>query len=209
MRTERPTDESTSRLILGFAAGRAEAIGPLVRRCYARVVRLAAARLRSRQGRSFYDAEDAANSALARICRAAEQGRLGQLEGRDEFWRLVQSVITRRVIAMHQRERSLKRGGPGTVRSPGADDRVTGGYLRAAIPVEAIASPEAATDAIAIARIELARLLDLLGDPLLRQIALLRLEGYTNLEIVAEVARPLSTVERKLRVIREIWGRLG
>jgi DNA-directed RNA polymerase specialized sigma24 family protein len=51
----------------------------------------------------------------------------------------------------------------------------------------------------------LARLLDGLGSDELRQVALLRLEGYSNAEIAARVGRHEGTVERKLRTIRDIW----
>ena len=49
-----------------------------------------------------------------------------------------------------------------------------------------------------------ARLLDRL-EPELRQIAQLRLDGYTNAEIAAQLGCALRTVERRLELIRRIW----
>jgi DNA-directed RNA polymerase specialized sigma24 family protein len=34
----------------------------------------------------------------------------------------------------------------------------------------------------------------------------MKLEGYSNDEIARAISRSLPTVERRLRVIREIWG---
>ena len=43
----------------------------------------------------------------------------------------------------------------------------------------------------------------------LRQVAALRLEGYTDREIAARLDCGLSTIERRLRTIRTVWTRRG
>jgi DNA-directed RNA polymerase specialized sigma24 family protein len=48
-------------------------------------------------------------------------------------------------------------------------------------------------------------LLDALGDDTLRQIALWKLEGYTNEEVADQLGCSLAGIGRKLRLIREIW----
>jgi DNA-directed RNA polymerase specialized sigma24 family protein len=52
---------------------------------------------------------------------------------------------------------------------------------------------------------ECGRLLDLLGEPELRQVALWKVEGYTNEEIAARMDCVPRTVERKVRRIRLLW----
>ena len=47
-------------------------------------------------------------------------------------------------------------------------------------------------------------MLDCLGDDLLRQIAIAKLEGYTNTEIAERQGTSLRSVERQLRLIRRI-----
>lgn len=42
------------------------------------------------------------------------------------------------------------------------------------------------------------------ADPVLRQVAVWKLEGYANGEIAAKMDRSVPTVERKLRRIRQI-----
>jgi DNA-directed RNA polymerase specialized sigma24 family protein len=59
-------------------------------------------------------------------------------------------------------------------------------------------------EAVALAEI-CTRLLERLGKEDLRQVALLRLEGYSNAEIAHRLGRHEGTVERKLQMIREIW----
>ena len=50
------------------------------------------------------------------------------------------------------------------------------------------------------------RLLGALEDPKLRQVALWKLESYTNDEIAEKLQLTTRSVERKLQRIREIWS---
>ena len=45
-----------------------------------------------------------------------------------------------------------------------------------------------------------------LGDDTLESVANLRLEGYANSEIATKLGVSVSSIERKLRLIRQIWG---
>jgi len=49
------------------------------------------------------------------------------------------------------------------------------------------------------------RLLDALGDPKLRTIALRKLEGFTSAEIATELGISARSIDRKLELIREMW----
>jgi DNA-directed RNA polymerase specialized sigma24 family protein len=50
------------------------------------------------------------------------------------------------------------------------------------------------------------RLLERLDNEQLRAIALYKLEGHTNDEIAGKLGCERVTVQRKLRLIRQIWG---
>jgi DNA-directed RNA polymerase specialized sigma24 family protein len=52
---------------------------------------------------------------------------------------------------------------------------------------------------------ECQRLLDALNDADLRQVALLKLEGYSLEEIAAQLGRVPRTIRRWLRLIRQTW----
>ena len=53
---------------------------------------------------------------------------------------------------------------------------------------------------------EFERLLKVLDNDQLRRIAVWKLEGHTNAEIGELTGRSVPSVERKLRLIREIWS---
>ena len=52
---------------------------------------------------------------------------------------------------------------------------------------------------------ECQRLLDALDDDSLRQVALSRMEGYTNDEIAAQLGCARRTIARRLELIRKTW----
>ena len=67
------------------------------------------------------------------------------------------------------------------------------------LPSEELDPAEAAAIAESVER-----LLAILNGEL-RTIAVAKLEGYTNAEIGEQIGRTEVTVERKLRLIRELW----
>jgi hypothetical protein len=74
--------------------GDLEAAQPLWDRYFARLVRLAQVRLRTKPWpKAVEDEEDAALRAFDSFCRAATQGRFPRLDDRDDLWRLL-VVIT-------------------------------------------------------------------------------------------------------------------
>ena len=52
---------------------------------------------------------------------------------------------------------------------------------------------------------ECRRLLEMLGDPRLREMAVAKLEGCSNQEIAERMDCALRTVERRLKLIRDTW----
>jgi hypothetical protein len=54
-------------------------------------------------------------------------------------------------------------------------------------------------------RLGLHRLLDKPGEGKLRDMAVWKMEGHTNEEIAGRLGCALATVERRLRVIRQLW----
>ena len=71
-------------------------------------------------------------------------------------------------------------------------------------PLELVNREPTPDEAFEVAE-ECERLLNQLKDPILRQLALWKLEGYTNEEIAKILGCVPRTVERKLRAIRDIW----
>ena len=75
----------------------------------------------------------------------------------------------------------------------------------AANAFDRLAGPEPTPEFVAQVTEECRRLLEVLGDPNLRQIALWKLEGYNNREIARRQGCVTTTVERRLRLIRSLW----
>ena len=97
---------SVTHWIGALRGGELDAAQPLWERYFARLVRLAQARLRTnRRPRAAEDEEDAALSAFDSFCRAATQGRFPRLDDRDDLWRL---LVANRLSA---------RAAPGTERT--------------------------------------------------------------------------------------------
>jgi DNA-directed RNA polymerase specialized sigma24 family protein len=174
-------------------------------RYFHELVRLARANLRAKP-RGAVDEEDIALSAFDSFCRGAEQGRFPRLDDRDSLWRLLVTITARKVVDQVERECRKKRGG-GRVRSEtalaGTDSEVGAAGLDQAIGREP--TPEFA----AMMAEECRRLLTALGDDTLRQIALLRMEGYSDGEIASRLDCSLRTVGRKLNLIRDVWMQKG
>lgn len=171
-------------------AGEDDAATQVVERFFHRAAALARNRMRSRPG-AVSDEEDVALSALDSLCRGAKAGRFPQLDDREDLWRLLACITTRKVGDVLEREGRLKRGGEAR---PQALD--TAAEAAAGDP-----SPEIAL----LVEAECRRLLDSLESPELVQLALWKVEGWTNDEIAAHLQVTARTVERKLQLIREIW----
>jgi DNA-directed RNA polymerase specialized sigma24 family protein len=169
---------------------------------YTRLVALACAKLGTARKR-VADEEDVALSAFHSFCRGAREGRFPQLQDRDDLWRLLVVITARKATRLRKHERRQKRGG-GRVRGESAF--LSPGDRENQPKDDAFVDREPSPEFAAAVAEELQRLLDSLGDEKLRQIAMLKMEGYENREIADKLACGLRTVERRLRGIREIWG---
>jgi DNA-directed RNA polymerase specialized sigma24 family protein len=196
------TNGSITGWIAGVKSGDLAAAQPLWERYFARMVDLARARLRA-SGRRGHDAagdeEDAALSAFDSLCAGLARGQFPQLADRDDLWRLLVVITTRKVRAQARRRLRQKRGA-GQVQAacdlddPGSDDDV----LARAVGSEP--TPEFA----AMVAEEYRRLLDRLGDDILRKVAILRMEGCTTDAIAGQLGCARRTVARQLALIRRI-----
>lgn len=195
-----PDDEgSVTRWIVPLKAGDEEATRALWRRYFETLVRLARARLR-RTRRGAADEEDVALSALDSFFAGARDGRFPRLEDRDDLWRVLVTITTRKAATRLRDEGRLKRGG-GRVVGESALDGPSGERDG----LDQFACPEP-TPALAAALADECRLrLDALGDETLRRVALLKMEGYTDAEVAARLDCGLRTIARKLDIIRRMW----
>ena len=185
---------SVTHWIVQWRLGNAVAAQELWERYYANLVRLAQKRLRGTSMR-VADEEDVVQSAFASFCGRMEKGDFPRLHDRDDLWRLLVVITARKAIDCLRRDKALKRGGSFAKEQ---SDPV-------GIDVEGIVSNEP-TPEFAIQTAETLRdLLAYLPTQSVRDLALKKMEGFTNEEVAAELGCSLRTVERRLKLIRSLW----
>jgi RNA polymerase sigma factor (sigma-70 family) len=138
---------------------------------------------------------------LDSFIEGAQNDRFPNLRDRDGLWRLLSEMTRRKAIDYLRRGRRQKRGG----------GKVLGD--------SAFTNPESSQNGIGQVpgddptpefAIILAEACEILLDQLdteLQQIALNKLEGYTNKEIASKLSCSVATVERRLKLIRKKWQR--
>ncbi len=178
---------------------------PLWERYFARLVGVARGKLRKvRKTSAGEDEEDAALSAFNSFCGGMARGRFPQLADRDDLWKLLVVITARKAMAQAQREGRKKRGG-GRVVDEAALFGQAAGDEGSLAGLERIAGDGPTPEFAAMMSEECQRLLNALDDDSLRQVALSRMEGYTNDEIADQLGCARRTVARRLELIRKTW----
>jgi DNA-directed RNA polymerase specialized sigma24 family protein len=143
------------------------------------------------------DEEDVALSAMNSFFRAAEEGRLSNLQNRDELWKILVTMVIRKANRTREKLLAQKRGG-GDVRGESfflnASDASSPGL--AGVPDE-----ELVTGLMRQCR----EMIDLLDDPLMKEIAVMIMEGCSIDEIAVAKGVSRSTIKRKKELIRQMW----
>ena len=198
-------DGSVTHWLGALEGGDAAAAQRLWERYFDRLVRLARAKLGA-MPRGAADEEDVALSAFHSFCQGAARGRFPRLDDRDNLWRLLVTITARKALDQVRRQARQKRGGGrvlvGSAQAGGEDDTDGAG-------LDQVVGQEPTPQFAAMVADECRRLLAALDDETLRQVALLRMEGYSDEEIAARVDCSLRTVSRKLALIRKAWLREG
>jgi DNA-directed RNA polymerase specialized sigma24 family protein len=187
---------SITRFLGPLKAGDGVAIQKIWEVYFERMVRLARQKLAGAP-RGASDEEDAALSAFTNFCRGAAQGRFPQLFDRDDLWQILLVLTARKTANLLKRETALKRGGGGNQSAPGSPDDPGLAEMIDREPDPAVAAEMAEQCRLLLGKLE---------DEGLRAVAVWKLEGHTNEEIATRIGRSLGSVERKLRVIRTLWG---
>lgn len=189
---------SITQMIQQLKADDLQAAQAIWQRFFTRLLPLARSRLRALSDRAV-DEEDVLVSVFDRFFRTAGENRFAQLNDRDDLWQILLMLTDRKVCEHYRRSNALKRGG-GQVAA--LEDLADGHESR----MQELADHEPSPEFVAAFNDNLSRALLKLGDKKTREVAMLKLEGYENQEIATKLDMGLSSVERKLRVIREAWG---
>jgi DNA-directed RNA polymerase specialized sigma24 family protein len=193
-------DENSVTLWLdGLREGNDADVKRLWDRYFQRLVKIASTRLPG-NARRVTDEEDVALSAFHSFCDRVSSGQFPQLADRDDLWRILVTITFRKVAESLRHQTRLKRGG-GLVLGQSVkmgDSEIDVGMAR-------VLSSEPTPLAAAQFAEDYERLLAKLEDPILRSIAVSKLEGHSREEIAVALGTSVRTVDRKLTLIRLVW----
>ncbi len=195
--------EEVSYWLLHLTDGDPEAAQNLWNEYFGKLTRLARRKLDGMPLRDV-DEEDVALSAMNSFYKGMTQQKFANLKNREDLWKLLVTITARKATAKLRRHYAQKRGGGGirgesvfqqNSAMPSGRDAGIGNVLgREPTPELALSVTE-----------NCQRLLDHLGNDVLKQIAVMTLSGHRTEEIASHLGCTRRTVERKLERIREIW----
>ncbi len=198
------TDEAVTRWVESLEHGDEQAAARLWEYCFPRLLRYADKRL-PQHLRRVLDEEDVALSAFKSFCMGAARGAFPDMQGRDELWRLLMCITSRKAQARMRHELREKRGsgkvGGESIFLKGANS------FGSVAGIGNVADGGAPTpEVLAQFSDECEHLMNLLEDETVKAIALLRIEGYSVDEIARRVGCAKRSVERRLKLIRKTWS---
>ncbi len=173
-----------------------DAIEKIWHRYYGQLIGYARKKLGTVPRRDF-DEEDIVTDALDEFFNDVRRDRFPQLEDRDDLWRILLVLTLRKVLQNIRSNKAAKRGG-GQVRGDSVFFSPSGNT-----GFDNLSAPQ--LDFVEELTLEMHDQLDSLGEETLKQVGVLKLQGYTNEEVAAKLEVSERTVERKLERIREIW----
>lgn len=195
---------SVSGWIAALKLGNRSAAQPLWQRYYRRLVALARKVLRGARPR-FADEEDVVQNAFHSFFRGLGVGRFPRLEGRDGLWRLLVVITCNKALKQLKHDRRQKRGGDLPAKDASAVNPSKSNDELLLKMADTAPTPDFAAQVAE----DCQRLLDLLGDDTLRQVAVWKMEGYGNREIADKLSCSRRTVARKMDAIRFLWADLA
>ena len=145
------------------------------------------------QNRAVSDEEDIVLSVFDSFYAAAENGRFPDLADRDDLWRLLLRMSARKVVDKHRHDRRQRRGGDVEIHSLGGDDKTI---------IEAIGD-EPSPEMVLMMQESVEQFFSHLGVGHLPDLAVAKLEGYSNAELAVRFECSERTIERRLHLIRE------
>jgi len=169
-------------------------------RFYPELLRVARSKLQGRKTAAA-DEEDVVLSVMNNLFVGAKQGRFPNLADRDDLWRLLLCMTDCKALDLHRHEHRQKRGGGRSHVSLADHDPSAPQNVDLDMALSDLLTPEFAVMVVE----EYERLLGVLKDDRYRQLAVAKMEGYTNGEIAERFGCSVRTVERELHHIRDRW----
>jgi len=170
-----------------------------------KLARLAKKKL-TQSNRRVIDEEDIVLDVFTDFLSGAKEGRFERLNDRHDLWQILAMLTERKVISHLRWEKAAKRG-YGTVRGESAFLNVMSG--NSSTGISNVASREPTAEFSFDVAETLGQLMGILETDLLRALVRDSLAGYTQQEMAERNRISLPTVQRKMKMVREIWTKEG
>lgn len=167
-------------------------------RFFERLCRFADRKIYDRH-RRMLDPEEIAGSAMFALMDGLKKGNFHKVKDRDQLWQMLVTITGRKAINKAKHLDRDKRGGKLT-----RGESALGGVGLANLEQYI----DECDDPAKFVEIEMTchELLLSLPDDVYREIALMRLAGFSNQEIANKLGCSTRTIDRKLIAIREVWN---
>ncbi len=169
------------------------------------------------------DEEDIAIISFKSLLAGIRSGRFPEIDHREQLWRLMMIITTRKAAAALERDRRQKRGS-GAVRGDSAvdmqttrrdpesvrdDSELVKARADSDLPegFDRLEATSTTPDIAALMADEAESLMQQLPDDISRQLVCLKLDGHTHEEIAEKLNCNVRTVERRLKQVRDVWSR--
>ena len=166
---------------------------------FSQLVALARSKLIGERKRE-YDEEDVAVMAFNSFFEAIEKGQFPDLDDEDDIWKLLVTITAHKAADYRRKARAEKRGG-GFVRG---ESVFMNPYLTKQYGIDQYLGKEPTPEIANQFLEEFERLIAKLK-PELKEVAILKMEGYSQVEIAKKLNCAESTVTRRLKLISESW----
>ena len=181
--------------------GDSEAAKEIWDRYFHRVVGLAQKFLDSRI--KIADKEDVAISVLGTLCFGAANGKFQDLDNSTDLWLLLFVLTKRKATGYFRYEIQGKRDFRRTFHESSLVVKLENGVEEDFF--DCFLGYEPTPEFLELAEEEFQTLLNKLGDTILKDIAVKKMEGYTDGEIAEMHGVSRRTIQRKLETIKETW----
>lgn len=193
------SEHSITQFLDGLKTGDSVAAQKVWERYFDQLIRLANQKLKSSPRRVLSE-EDVVQVAFENFFRQVQSGRFPKLDDRDDLWQVLAMLIDRKSKDQIKRI-NAQRAGNHLVHG----DSINQDPNQPPILEQAVDLVPTAETGIELAETFEAKL-DELPSEQYRQVALLKLEGFTNKEIAEQLDTALRNIERRLSEIRKIWS---
>lgn len=189
---------SVTNLLIKLKQKDSRAADEIWNKYFTRLIPLARNKLAGLRGRNL-DEEDVLVSVFDRFFRAVEENRFARLNDRNDLWQILLMLTERQVKDQYRKENAQKRQASRTLFESELGEQSIADVAKACEDELSVEFAEAFSDFID-------RAIRTLRDARLREIALMRMEGFTNLEIAKKLEVSERTIERKLERVRSMWA---